>query len=364
MSSSRKKTIQKAILDIENPTPEDNFILTYKDFAKKREFIEFYTFNPVVFHCMLTIANDEWTSQKRRNKMGMVHSIQRYFRVYQFGYSRAIAESGNSRSLLSMESRQMLFGLFQKSMEKGQYLNINQTDEIRRMCNNLLFDIHLTETEEKWLCSNINKHEYVLNRVLRYPEKSTVISKWAKDNVLTNEYRHRRAELTSWILDEDLNYELDKQILIDDFEYMNQKDRKTIQDYEDGLSAKGEILMEFGDFLSDEPPASFDGTLKSLSDLGEPDLKFLKRPYYELDHNPGYPVPIPNFKEMENTVYHNLEKHQKVTMIWAITYSRLNTDIKASLLKKYYAPETYFTMFKACKKYRILEMLKWIAEQN
>ncbi|KAA6322621.1 hypothetical protein EZS27_027858 [termite gut metagenome] len=39
----------------------------------------------------------------------------------------------------------------------------------------------LTEDGEDWLCKNVDKSASVLNRILRYPAKSKIISQWALD---------------------------------------------------------------------------------------------------------------------------------------------------------------------------------------
>src|SRR5690606_9307213 len=134
---------------------------------------------------------------------------------------------------LPLDVSQQLFELFRKSFEEANVLRENQIEEIRSSCNYLLKGIILGEREEKWLCENVEKSEMILNRVLRYPAASETISRWAEENYNNNTYRQRRAELVSWRIDENPAFEVSKQTLLEDFEYFNQLDLASIEQYDD-----------------------------------------------------------------------------------------------------------------------------------
>jgi hypothetical protein len=99
--------------------------------------------------------------------------------------------------------------------------------------------------------------------------------------------------------------------------------------------------------------------------LSVPELKLSKRPYgVTIDTSNEYPVSIPDFEKLRADFYLNLPIHKKVTMIWSIAYSRLDNSTKCSLLKKYYTDETYYSMYKVCKRTKNIELVKWILEQQ
>lgn len=68
-----------------------------------------------------------------------------------------------------------------------------------------LKDITLSEDQLNWLTTNTS-NKYVLNRVLRYPEHSEILSTWAKDQLNQARFSDRRSELIGRVLDSDKDY--------------------------------------------------------------------------------------------------------------------------------------------------------------
>lgn len=365
MNKQRKIELQRAIIELENPYPKDDLILSYSDFLMVRDYLNYYQFNPVVFDNLINLANDIWNTKKRISRLSLLQKIKQYLhhdptRDY---YNR----STKPNFQLKVETRKLLFNLFRKTFEERNYISHKQLDEARKICNNVLINLNLTQIEEEWLCSNTLASELILNRVLRYPIKSEVISNWAKSNFQSNTLRSRRAELLSWIIDQEPTFEICQQTLIDDFEYLNQSDLQAIQNYDDEIAANKIIEQELGEYLPKKTYYNFfDGTYHEENvDLSIPELKLSKRPYgVTIDTSKQYPVSIPNFEKLREEFYKNLPTHQKVTMIWAIAYSRLDNTLKYSLLKKYYSNETYYSMYKVCKRTKNNELLKWILERQ
>jgi hypothetical protein len=365
MSKQRKIELQRAIIELEKPYPKDDLILSYSDFLKVRDYLSYYQFNPVVFDNLINLANDLWNTEKRINRLSLLQKIKQYLhhdttRDY---YSRNTTPNFQ----LKVETRKLLFNLFRKTFEERNYISHKQLDEARKICNNVLINLELTPIEEEWLCSNILVSELILNRVLRYPIKSEVISNWAKSNFQNDILRSRRAELLSWIIDQEPTFEIEQQILIDDFEYLNQSDLQAIQNYDDEIAANKIIEQELGEYLPKKTHYDFfDSTYhEDKVDLSVPELKLSKRPYgVTIDTSKQYPVSIPNFEKLREEFYTNLPTHLKVTMIWAIAYSRLDNTLKYSLLKKYYSIETYYSMYRVCKRTKNIELLKWILERQ
>jgi hypothetical protein len=202
-----------------------------------------------------------------------------------------------------------------------------------------------------WLCENVGMSDMILNRILRYPEKSTIISNWAHQHYKQDNYRIRRAELAGWILDETPNFEIDKQTLIDDFEYFNIIDINAIQEYENELAATKIIERDLKGILTIQASA--------------PTLNLTKRPYIPTpDFSKDYNAYVPDFKKMRAEFYPNIDLSFNLTMLWAIAYSRLDNTVKSELLKKYYCPEIYWSFFKICNKLRLSELLRWLMDKQ
>ena len=155
----RIKDIQRAILKIENPSPEDNIITTYSDYLKVRDFLHYYKYNPAVLLALLQLTDLLWKSDKRINRLSLIQSIKRY------GFK-------DKTELYPIETRSLVFELFRLSYDESAFLNPNQVEEIRKLSNSCLMNLGLTKKEETWLTDNAFKANNILNRVLRYPEKN------------------------------------------------------------------------------------------------------------------------------------------------------------------------------------------------
>ena len=329
----------------------------YSDYVKVRDFLHYYKYNPVVLIALLQLTDLLWKSDKRVNRLSLIQSIKRY------GFK-------DKTELYPLEIRLMVFELFRLSFDESGYLNPKQIPEIRKLSNSCLINLGLTEKEELWLTENAFKEDTILNRVLRYPVRSSIISKWAREHFYDNRLRTRRPEILSWIIDEVPDYEIAQEILADDFEYLNKSDIKAIKEYDDEMEASKIIGTELSDFLPDksswfgeeneEPPP------KELIHFSNPELTLSKRFYgIPLDSSKeGYLVGIPDFKKLSQEFYSTIERTYSITMLWAVYYSRLSNDLKTKLFKKYYTEETYYTFFKLIKKMNSIELLKWLRDKQ
>ena len=356
MSSFRYKEIQRTIFKLENPYPEDNIISTYSDYLKLRDFLHYNQYNPRVLLALLQLIISLWKSQKRINRLSLIQTIKRY------GFK-------DKKELYPLEIRLMVFELFRLSFDESGYLNPKQIPEIRKLSNSCLINLGLTEKEELWLTDNAFNDDTILNRVLRYPVRSSIISKWAREHFYDNRLRTRRPEILSWIIDEVPDYEIAQEILLDDFEYLNSSDIKAIKDYDDEMEASRIIGTELSDFLpkktswlweeNEQPP-------KELIHFSNPELTLSKRFYgIPLDSSKeGYLVGIPDFKKLRKEFYCTIDRTYNITMLWAVYYSRLSNDLKTSLFKKYYTEETYYTFFKLIKKMNNIKLLIWLRDKE
>lgn len=242
-------------------------------------------------------------------------------------------------------------------------------ERVRNICNHLLINIALTQEEEKWLCRFSNPPPLILNRLLRYPKKSTIISAWVKEYFYVDEYRNRRAEFISWIIDENPQYEVDKQVLIDDFNYHNKIDKRAIKEYVTEAEAVFYIENDLSELLASKEESSniYDRENgKIFLPLKKPELKLTRRNYgVPLDINSpdyvgGY---LPDFEKLQTRFYETLDTFQYLTMIWGIAYSRLSDTEKFELFKKYYTEDTSYSLIKIASRAKNLTMLNWLLER-
>ncbi len=368
MSNSRKLSLKKAILAIENPYPKDDSILTYADFLKHREFLLYYQFNPIVLDSLILLCLDLWTSEKRIGRVSLLQNIKSYLhskdRIIMNGVFHYNAKP---EVKLALKTRTALFKIFKKVFEESEHITMLQRESAKSIVNSMLMNIGLSSTEEMWFVEHIPLSNHILNRVLRYPLKSTVISDWALLNFQNNDYRNRRAEVLSWVIDETPDFVIEKQTLIDDFDYCNFVDKKAIKLYHDELEANEAIGKEFGDFFQKMESNIYDDPTygnESL-DLTQPELKLTRRFYDQLSRsNNIYDKPLPDFEMMHSNFHSNLDVIHSITMIWGIGYSRLKNELKTKLIKKYFKEETYNSMLKVAKKNKNVSLLKWLAEQS
>ena len=93
--------------------------------------------------------------------------------------------------------------------------------------------IGLTRSDKniQWLCDHAFVTKHALNRVLRYPHKSRIISVWVRTNYDNDLLRYRRSEVISRILDYEPYFEIQQSTILDDFRHLNDLDIKTLSEY-------------------------------------------------------------------------------------------------------------------------------------
>lgn len=361
MNKFRKNELTKSILELEKPYPSDCSIETYSDFLKVRKYLHYHQFNPVVFLKLLELTTQLWTSTQRINRLSLLTSIKQYLHV----------ALKNPVSPLTSEINQKLFEVFRIVFEHGEYISPNQLNEAQQIANNILINIKLKESNQEWLCKNTEVSHHILNRTLRYPFPSVIITEWATQHFYSDSLRNRRAELISRKIDFTPEYVVDPLLLVDDFEYFNKKDKEAVKTYLQEVSVHKIIENQLGDVLPklEELPALYEqklfgenGKLATLPEL------ILTQRFYPVPllnkHDDWNVKKIPDFKALSEKFYQELENIHKITMIWSIGYSRIQNTVKTTLLQKYYCDQTYFSMYKVAKKNKNTELLKWMLEQQ
>lgn len=362
----RLLSIQREIIQLEKPYPKDNLIKSYKDFLLVRDYLPFYQFNIKVLDSLVDLACTSWHSAERISRTSLLTTIKRYLKNEKGETGSTF--SRNKPLALNNDVRLKLFKLFQYCFETPGRLSKKQSTEAKAIANNLIMNLTLDPNAEKWLCENVDQSELILNRVLRYPTKSKVISQWASQVAASNNYRSRRAELTGWIIDEQPEYTIVNQTLIDDFEYLNAVDKKAIKKYETAIATN--LLIENAlDHISNEykfpktPIPRVEGEMEFMTSY--PDLKLTQR-FHNVprDHGNIISSEIPDFDTMRNIFYKNIDTTFKITMLRSIYYSRLDMPLKSELLKKYYCEETHLSFFKICKKLGSIELWVWLKSKT
>ncbi len=367
MTDHQYRKVKKALLTIDPPYPPDDLVVTYADFLRIREDLPYYQFNCAVFSNLLRLATEKWNASDRISRLSLLQRIKQYYRgkSEHKGLPRP-NYSVKTANELPLSVRQQVFDLFRKLFEESQHISSRQLEEARQIGNNLMINLALTEMEEKWLCEHATSSDYILNRLLRYPNQSMIISSWAANNLSNRAFSTRRAELISWLIDTDPTFVVDKQILIDDFDYLNKLDQQAIQAYEDELAANTFIERELSNYLPKSPEynAYEDVFEEKTVELSAPELKLSKRPYpVAIDLSRNLPVFVPNFKQLWLSFHRNLTTFHQQTMVWGITYSRLDNSRKTALLKEYYNDKTVHSIFKIARKTKNAELLRWMLEQ-
>ena len=150
---------------------------------------------------------------------------------------------------------------------------------------------------------------------------------------------------------------------------MNETDLQAIKDYDDEIVANKIIENEFKDYLPKKrlPSLNFEDEFlqPEIVDISAPELKLSRRFYgVPIDTSKDYPVSIPDFENLRNDFYSKIDNTKRITMIWAIGYSRIDTKMKEALLKKYYCDESYYSLFRVSKKIKGIGLLKWLLDKQ
>jgi len=348
--NSRQLEINRTICEIENIYPADNLIVTYKDFLKHRDFLCYYQYNSKVFYSLVYLTLKLWNTEKRISRQSLVHQTKRYF------------SKSENRNNIPKEIKSKLFELFRQIVVfENLKLNNRSLEYLKNSTNNLLIEIKLSNDQIRFLFDNVNKSNHVLNRILRYPEKSKIISSWARENFENDLFRHRRAEMAGWIIDENPAFEIDVETLKFDFEYLNIQDTKSFEKYEDELSYYNLIQDEVNPIFEGDGGDIFESKRKYEYSITKPELKLNKRFYGSaiVEDYETREIKL-NIERLKESFYSNIENIYKVSMAWSIAYSRLTNKQKTVLLKKYYSPDIYYTYLRIGKKMKNVSLLEWL----
>lgn len=342
-----KKEIQNRILEYDTPDAPDDLIVTYQDFLKVRDFLLYYPFNPEVFKNLLKLTIDLWISDKRISRLSLLQALKRYYSSYcdvsANKYNRAATKRKSDS--FSDEIKALIFHLFKMTVKDDRFITPLQVDEARKAANHLLIGMTLPDKDIKWLCDNAFVSEQVLNRVLRYPCKSEIITGWVKKKFDNDQLRTRRYELIGWLLDYQPDYVINESTLLSDYQYFVGLDINELRKF---------YRKELGSFAM----TTISGDSTNIINYS---FRIYGAPYGKLR------MDVKSLDEVEAVLHFvssDLDNIKVKMMIWAIAQSRLESEKKVEMLKKYYTEATHLEILRAAtKKFKSAELLRWIMEK-
>lgn len=387
-----KHKINREIYKLENRYPEDQLISSYTDFKKHRAALPYCQYNPKVMQSLIDLTYELWDSDQKINRFSLLEKAHTYFK------------KAPDRADIPLDSRRKIFRLFQKIVVLEGYPSENERrrKEAAELINGLLREVPLTTEEEQWLCQYALLNTHVLNRVLRYPKPSSVITHWAKDHYTNLFAARRRAEFTGWLLDENPDFTITEEQLLEDFRRVFVADSwqlamttlpllnttppldepefipptpfiydedplwKEVSEWEEVVPMHKPVEEEPlpVPFYEDEdevyrrpvfpklPRRTFDYVLYSIEQL-----RHLKVSHIDLE----WPD-IPDFNQTKKKFILELKDHYNRTNIWSIAYSRLEIVEKCQLLTKWYDQQYQALFLYIGKKLGSIEYYQWLKE--
>ena len=347
----RSIKIQREISRIENIYPDDNIIITYKDFLKHRDSLHLYQYNRDVFCSLIDITYSLWDSDKRISRKSLLQVTKRYF-------MKSITRDG-----IPHKTATQIFELFRQIVVyENLKLRRETVEDLKKTINSMLIGIKLNETQLKWLCEHANHSPFILNRILRYNYKSNVITNLAKHNFEKDIARDRRSEITSWIIDKNPAFAIDKETFKFDFEFQNAFDKKRWNDYTDDYSAYRAVESELSPiFMTDENNIEDEkGVVIGVSLLPEPEYKQIRRVYMVSTGTYDMFSIEPDFEITAESFYSDFDNYYNRSMAWSIAYSRISIADKIKYICRYYDDSIYPTFFNIGVRLKNVEYFKWL----
>ncbi len=350
-----KLEINRAIAELENNYPSDNLISSYKDFVKYRDYLHLYQYNEAVVVSLIDLIYSLWYTNQRINKTSLLTVTKRYFK------------KSETKANIPYKTTRKIFELFKEIIYNGNLkLSSEAVDRIKKSINSIMIGIDLQESEIQWLCKHSYNSDYILNRVLRYHKKSDYITKWAIDNFEKDFARNRRSEITSWIIDKSPNFKINKEIVINDFEYQIAEDKKLVETFKKEMEVYNFIEKVFFPLINKkekEEEVFFVEDSVNYKIISQEKPKFnVPRRYYRMSviYNSSYNVSFPDFNQIYNYFFDQFDCYYNKLMAWSIAYSRLDIKSKMTLLSEYYSSEIYPTFFSIGKRLKSIEYFEWL----
>ena len=292
---SQKLEINRAIAELENSFPANNIIYSYRDFLKHRDYLHLYQYNEAVFISLIDLTFTLWNSNERISRASLVAVTKRYFK------------KAETKAEIPLQTATRIFNLF-KEIVYFENLNLSKesVELTKKAINSIMIGVKLKDQEIQWLCDHSYKSEFILNRLLRYPLKSTAISNWARKNFEKDFARSRRSEMTSWVIDEKPDFKIDRETIEYDFEYQIAEDKILVEAYKNEMDAYRFLEKEVRPLITTRNDSFFDedGYEYKTKIQEKPVLDKPRRNYSGfIKMNSGYGMDIPDFEHIEKDFY-------------------------------------------------------------
>lgn len=349
----------------------DDFIGSYRDFVKWREYLPHMQYNPRVMHAMAIVATDVWDSTARINRFELLRCMVRYRkRTRAVGYYSGLEPLQHD---LLPETETLLFDFCLRILG-SRHLPVSeiQQEAIKKYANVLLMRVQLDKDRVGELIDNLYDTPQLVNRLLRYPKVNLHISRWAMREMENPEWAYRRGEMAGMVLDLDPDFVVSTAILKADFDEMNRRDSEKTALL---LRQQQDYQRNHQDFpeLFDNPrlPA-----LEHDWDEPEPTVEEEWKPRLNLDLFPNRPcmrmpitfsgtlnMHVPDIASGKAMFAESLPRIQSCTMLRAVQYSHLSKSKKLTLFKRHYHPDNSLMAFGIAKKLNHAGMLRWLLEK-
>lgn len=386
MKKTQLHSIQQAYFELQNNYPSDDFIISYKDFLKHRKSLHLYKYNPNVFDAIIKIASDLWFTNNRFSRNSLMVVAAKYLL------------NKPRKTKISKITSSYIFKIYKSVfLDNSAILTTGNRDRILLPVYRLMKASYLTNDEASLLLKNLNI-SWIQNTVFAIQYPNPVISQWARDYYEDNEFRGRRAELTSWLIDEDPTFIIDKAIFRQDFEYLNDCDKKAYAKYREELTAYFSFIklkpeldcrpresesghpIDYNDDriyrdlgITEDSILEYIGIDIELGVVIPHDIEFprveAKWRFYgsgiTLDHSdPFYAISKLNVEHLTNEFNTNFDVLYSQSMAWSVFYSRLSDNEKLKQLKKHFVPDAYYSYIKIAKRMESPDILEWIIKKN
>ena len=353
----KKLDLLKAIVKIEKPWPPDDEIGSYQDFLRHRDLIIYHQFNPAVLEQILDLVLLNWSSTTKASRHSLLMTIRRF-----------VSEQEVDVNNLSPSIKIKLFDLFVLTLKQLDRVPKGQREEVEKWAAQLILRVQFESPQLRQLCDFALHHPKALNRVLRHPTKSEIISTWVFENFDNPVLKLRRAEAVGWLLDVNPSFEVDAKTIRADFDYMNEMDREAL-----GNVVMSDVVHQLfnTDWPTDFPidngipvePYEIEKQKLPPFGFGKDKLELIKRFYpVKMAYDKAADNWVPDFEALEEYYQQNQETLRKVTMVWGIAYARIDKKRKSQLLRKHYCPETHYSIFRVATKHKLLDLLKWMTK--
>lgn len=160
-------------------------IYSTQDIYKYKSLLKGINYNDFILGYLTDIILNDIAKKRRFRKYDCLKVI------------RAIVKSKGSNEIISKE---VIFKLFKIYKE---FIN-SENEEIQWCVSAIVKNSILSNEDIKWLVSHYHDSFHIINRLLRYPEKNSEVTAWAKHVYLNNEVSERISEIIGLLIDEDV----------------------------------------------------------------------------------------------------------------------------------------------------------------